>query len=211
MLLPGLDGTGDLFDALVAAAPSGVSTQVIALPHDRARTYAELAAELVLPPGELVLVAESFSGPLAVLLAARHRRVRRLVLCASFVTAPVWPGLARLPDAMLGRTPPRAAVRAALTGGDDVLAARVLASLAKVPSGIVASRVRAVLSVDVAQTFASLPQPVTLLAATRDRLVPRGALKRMRALRPEAQVVELRAPHLVLQSQPHEAWRALLG
>lgn len=211
MLLPGLDGTGDLFDALVAAAPPGVRTHGVALPIDRPRTYAELAAAIELPPGELVLVAESFSGPLAVLLAARHARVRRVVLCASFVTAPVWSGLAGLPDAMLGRTPPRAAVRAMLTGGDDALAARVLASLAKVPPAIVASRVRAVLSVDVAQTLAELPQPVTLLAATRDRLVPRRSLAVMRSLRPEAPVVEVEAPHLLLQTRPHEAWRGLVG
>ena len=60
VLLPGLDGTGDLFDVFVAHAP-----------HD------------------VECIAESFSGPIGVRLAARFpERVTRLVLCNSFVTPP---------------------------------------------------------------------------------------------------------------------------
>jgi pimeloyl-[acyl-carrier protein] methyl ester esterase len=66
VLLPGLDGTGKLFKRFIAAAPPDVSVTAIALPP-QALDYAELAdyAARSLPDGEgLVLVAESFSGPL---------------------------------------------------------------------------------------------------------------------------------------------------
>src|SRR5687768_4116314 len=94
ILLPGLDGTGDLFAPFVAAAPSGFPVQCVRLPDDSQRSYEELAEWVCarLPAEPVALIAESFSGPLAVLIADRCARVAAVVLCASFVKPP-WPGL----------------------------------------------------------------------------------------------------------------------
>lgn len=43
VLLPGLDGTGELFAPFVAAL-GAIPSQVIAYPHDRVMGYAELEA-----------------------------------------------------------------------------------------------------------------------------------------------------------------------
>jgi pimeloyl-ACP methyl ester carboxylesterase len=81
VLLPGLDGTGALFEGFMRAAPAGVSLDVVALPP-KPSGYAELAEHLSstlrLSP-DTILLAESFSGPLAITLAARHM-VAALVL-----------------------------------------------------------------------------------------------------------------------------------
>jgi pimeloyl-[acyl-carrier protein] methyl ester esterase len=66
LLLPGLDGTGKLFKRFVAAAPPHLSLTAIALPAE-ASTCDDLADSVGrnLPDGEpLVVIAESFSGPL---------------------------------------------------------------------------------------------------------------------------------------------------
>ena len=66
ILLPGLDGTAQLFKPFVAAAPAGLSIRSQPLPCERPRSYRELAEWLVerLPPDPVALIAESFSGPL---------------------------------------------------------------------------------------------------------------------------------------------------
>jgi hypothetical protein len=60
VLLPGLDGTGDLFAPFIAAAPSRCVLQQLRLPHDKVLGYFELAewVQSRLPDGDLVLVAE---------------------------------------------------------------------------------------------------------------------------------------------------------
>src|SRR4051812_29193076 len=88
ILLPGLDGTARLFDPFIYAAPNGFRLVPFALPAEPL-TYTELADKIsaVLPNGRLAIVAESYSGPLAVAIAAR-RPIAGLILCNSFVVAP---------------------------------------------------------------------------------------------------------------------------
>src|SRR5688500_16166404 len=124
ILLPGLDGTAQLFEGFVAAAPADVPVECMALPNDRPRDYAELATWVAcrITADRVVLVAESFSGPLALLVADRCARVVAVVLCASFVEPPLPRVLARLPELVWRRPPPAAVLGMFLTGGDRPLA-----------------------------------------------------------------------------------------
>ena len=75
VLLPGLDGTGRLFKDFIAALPPTLSAVAVAYPGDRCLPYADLAAivQSNLPtPEPFVLVAESFSTPLAIACAAKQ-------------------------------------------------------------------------------------------------------------------------------------------
>src|SRR5688500_4590733 len=94
ILLPGLDGTGNLFEKFAACAPSDWPLRTLQLPSERPRASLELAGSLLaqLPKASGALIAASFSGPLAILLANRCSRVRAVVLCATFVRRPL-PGL----------------------------------------------------------------------------------------------------------------------
>lgn len=210
-LLPGLDGTGALFAPFVSAAPRGSRTTVIPLPADRARSYAELADALLvnLPDEDLCLVAESFSGPLALLLATRQPRITRIVLVASFVTPP-WPRLlANVPAALFGITPPIALVAGMMTGGDTPLAEQVLASVARVPPDVIASRIVQTLRIDARAALRVFAGPLLYLRATRDRLVLAGQSETITRLAPAASIVPIDAPHLLLQTRPREAWEAI--
>jgi pimeloyl-[acyl-carrier protein] methyl ester esterase len=75
VLLPGMDGTGALLVDLAAALGTEFDVIVVSYPVDRALDYAALEriARSRLPSnGPHVLVAESFSGPIAISIAAAH-------------------------------------------------------------------------------------------------------------------------------------------
>ena len=92
LLLPGMDGTSRRFEPLLAALPATLPATAIAYPTHAPCGYDELLPLILaaIPPGPFVVVGESFSGPLAVMLAARRPPgLRGLVLCASFVQFPL--------------------------------------------------------------------------------------------------------------------------
>jgi pimeloyl-ACP methyl ester carboxylesterase len=92
VLLPGLDGTGDLFAPVVDALGPNVPTQIVRYPLSHASDYAtcEAIARAALPIDRpYVLLGESFSGPIAVSIAATAPRgLRGLILCSTFVCNP---------------------------------------------------------------------------------------------------------------------------
>jgi pimeloyl-ACP methyl ester carboxylesterase len=93
VLLPGMDGTGSLFSEFIAALPHGLEPIVVAYPIDRALDYADLvqlARESLPTDRPYLLVGESFSGPIAISLAAsRPEGLRGLVLVCSFARSPM--------------------------------------------------------------------------------------------------------------------------
>src|SRR5687768_1455482 len=93
VLLPGMDGTGLLFADFVAALGAQVETQVLRYPPDEILGYAELEARVraALPTDRpLVLLGESFSGPIAISIAATPPpNLRGLILCCTFARFPL--------------------------------------------------------------------------------------------------------------------------
>lgn len=208
ILLPGLDGTAKLFDQFLAAAPAEFRVRSLPLPNDRPRSYRELADWVLtqLPLEPFALVAESFSGPLALLVADRCPRVTAMVLCASFVRAPLPEILGRLPAFIWSRPPPAVLVRFFLTGGDRVLGDTVSNAVASVSGDVIAARIAAALSVDVTSELERFTRPLLFLRAERDRVVPARSADLIRALKPSVSFVDLPAPHLLLQARPRDAW-----
>src|SRR5688500_10831267 len=90
-MLPGLDGTGKLFQPLISALPKYLEPVVISYPQVVSLDYAALA-ELVrkqLPDDRFVLLAESFSGPIALAASAlKPEHLVAIVLCTTFVSSP---------------------------------------------------------------------------------------------------------------------------
>jgi len=73
VLLPGLDGTGDFFAPLVAALGDRIPTCIVRYPLAGATDYPTCMAiaRTALPTERpYILLGESFSGPIAVCLAA---------------------------------------------------------------------------------------------------------------------------------------------
>jgi pimeloyl-ACP methyl ester carboxylesterase len=104
------------------------------------------------------------------------------------------------------RPPPAAIVKMFLTGGDSALAEATRRAIAGVRGEIIAARISAVLRVDVTAELERLSCPVLYLQAKRDRMVGARSAMRISALKPSVTVVQVCAPHLLLQANPHEAW-----
>jgi pimeloyl-ACP methyl ester carboxylesterase len=177
--------------------------------------YAALAETLGPTLGltaDTVLLAESFSGPLAVMLAA-HYPVAALVLCNSFVVPPRPPMLQVFAlDALFRIRPPDAVIRRYFVGpaASDTLVARVQEVITSVPPAVLAARVRAVLGVDVADQLARCGAPIVYLRGRDDELVPAASLGAVKAAAANSvTTLELPGPHLLLQVAPEAAWEAL--
>jgi hypothetical protein len=89
IFLPGLDGTGLSYGPLGEKMPENARVTVVSYPPDRKLSYMELVqcAYDRLPQNKpLVLIAESFSGPIAITLARSFfLRIKGIVFCATFM------------------------------------------------------------------------------------------------------------------------------
>src|SRR3984957_19651439 len=92
VLLPGLDGTGKLFADFLKTLDLGVSANVVPYPADVPLGYDELEhlVRAALPTrGRFVLLGESFSGPLAIRIAADPPPgLSGLILCVTLASYP---------------------------------------------------------------------------------------------------------------------------
>jgi pimeloyl-ACP methyl ester carboxylesterase len=200
VLLPGMDGTGVLFRPLVDALPPELEPIVVAYPTDEPLTYGELLplVRRALPAGgDFIVLGESFSGPLALTVAAESPPgLAGVVLAGSFVANPIrslpaWAGALSRP--WLFRLLPTTLRRW------NSLGLRVRPAL----------RGREILGVDARPALQGCPVPVLYLAGRQDRIVRAHNLELIRRLRPDIQVVALDAPHLLLQTAPIAAAAAI--
>lgn len=214
LLLPGMDGTGRLFEPLLASLPPSLVPTVVAYPSDRPCGYAELLPHVVaaIPVGhEFIVLGESFSGPLALLLAAQQPPgLRGVILCASFARCPApffAPWFRGFIRPWWFRAVPRWLIRHALLGRFSTprLAQLVEDAISAVQPAVLAARVRAITEVDVSAQLRACSVPLLYLTATEDRLVSPRSLANIRRLQPRVTVVVLVRPHLLLQVAPEES------
>ncbi len=220
VFLPGMDGSGLLFQPLVDKLPHGFSPHVMAYPPKHFLDYPDLEA-YVLPKlpvdAPYVIVAESFGGPLAVRIASHQPTgLRGLVLSATFVRPPRGLlGLAAKP--LLG--PYLFRKRLLSTIGPWLLKLQglqkwqvelLIKALSHATPDILTKRLKAALSADVAARLHHCPVPVLCFSGKRDLLVPHQAGEDIKAANENVQIIELDTPHFLLQDQPDSALRLIL-
>jgi pimeloyl-ACP methyl ester carboxylesterase len=217
VLLPGMDGTGELFARFTFELGRRINVRVVRYPATEPLEYPALEeiARAAFPADEdFVMLAESFSGPIAVSLAAAHpRHLKGLVMCATFVrnprpiTAPLRMMLNHLP---LNAIPTHLSAPVLLGHfATDALMEALRHALAPVSTAVLRARLRAVLAVDVSAQLAQVKIPVLYLRALHDRVVPPAASAHVAQLCPHASFVEIDAPHFVLQAAPEESAKAV--
>lgn len=218
VLLPGMDGTGEMFAPFLAALGSQCQVTCVRYPGDVPWGYAELEA---LVRGQLpssapyVVVGESFSGPVAAALSATPPPgMVGVVLCCTFVRNPrpqlaIFRGLLGL---LPVKTTPVAAMVPVLLGKYATVALlRALAgALAQVTPDTIRARLRAVLQVDARANLAAAQVPVLYLQANQDRLVPASAATEVASCLPSTTFVSIDGPHLLLQACPVPAGQAVI-
>lgn len=210
-LLPGLHGLATLLEPLMKQL-GDVKVECIEYPTDIPQSYDSLSSWLsnnVDWTKPRVLVAESFSGPLALRAAeAFPESIQSVVLAASFCNSPTTPNLALLPlRPLLMLKPTRTAIRHFLLGpdssDDEVNSLRKI--VAAIPSRILSQRVRSILKLQ-AEDCPSIKQtPMLILQAQDDNMIPWETQNQLRMQYPHATTHWLDSPHLILQNNPAES------
>ncbi len=213
VLLPGLDGTEILFRPLIAILPPWIKPLVVTYPTKGVNDYSELlplVQAAVRDSKEFYVLGWSFSGPLALMLAAKEpNRTRGVILCASFVRCPrrvlslfrfaVVPAMVHLV---------RLAHRLQLSlsnASPSTLRQDKAATLRRVPSRVIAARVRAIITLDRKGYARESPQPVLYVAGSRDRVVPGCNVEDVVRELPSTKVATIEGPHLALYTNPEAA------
>ncbi len=213
VLLPGLHGSTALYDAFVALAPPWARCRPLPLPTLGEQGFDGLAATLESELRHLegfVLVGESFSGPIAARLAARlGQKVALLVLCNPVVEIgfELSPKLAA--SILVSPAMPVWCAAVALSGGDRSLARAALREVRLLSKETLRGRLSAVFSAAAVDFSSYLVAPLLSILGTRDRLVSQARARDVCAKVPFGTLVELDAPHLVVQTKPAEVWDAI--
>lgn len=214
ILLPGLDGGGALFEWFAGCRPHDeIHVVRYAANADwQIDDYVAHADAAVGSDLRSVVIAESFSGPIALRLQQRNASIVGVVLVASFVTCPnallkivpqtVFHSYVRsivtstsLMRAMcLGLAAPRARVEA------------VQKVVRAIPVDVLRARIRLLSDLDERDALFGVDVPLLAIAAKRDRLVSMQSDLRGR---PGLEHVVLDGPHFLLQVEPEACWRII--
>ena len=212
VLLPGLDGAGELFAPFIDALPPAFKVIPVEFPRDRLLAYPEFVGLVCSsPPASepFALVAESFSSPIAIKVAAKKlSHLKALILCAGFASSPVHQWARRLVP-LLGRPLrrvhlPSFFLRRWLVGKDapDSLMNALRNAVASVRPEVLHSRLEMTAACDARAELAQIGVPILYLQADRDRVVPPRCLEEIRRIKPETLVSRVAGPHLLLQREP---------
>lgn len=219
MLLPGLHGTDELFAPLLEQLPASLPTLRVNYPADAAmacEAYVDFVRQRLPADRSVVLLGESFSGPIAYRVAQQERStVRGVVLAASFVSEP-HPFLMRLTEYLpLGwitaTRPARFMARRRLLNADPPaeVEAMLKTVMDRADPEVMAHRLRCIRRVG--RPDETLDVPCCCIRATRDRVVPARSIREVRRAFGDVRVVDIDGPHLILQTRPRAAAEAILA
>lgn len=214
LIFPGLDGTDRLLQPFREAAPECASVNVLTLPDNPAADFSGLVRHfdhLFDDRTDCMIIGESFSGPLSVMLAKRHSRVvKHLVIVASFLTSPLPWFEPFVPWRFLFRLPIPSLAASWLIGIHQGLIPELKEAVRDQSAVTLARRIELISRIDVENEFRELTCPVTYLLPTQDRLVSSRHAGRMKELKPDMRICELEGPHLILQTRPAASWKKIM-
>jgi len=214
VLLPGLDGTGELFADFLTVLPSSLATTVVSYPTNEFLPYSELlqlVSAAVPKAGRFLVLAESFSTPLAMKYAATSpANLAAIVICAGFVRNP-FAGWSRFLKAVAKSwffrlRPPEFVLEHFLVGKNapPALIQRLRQALQLVHPEVLGSRVCEVLNCDARNDVARTTIPVMALAALHDRLLSATCQREILRVRPDIGFATVEGPHMLLQREPQK-------
>lgn len=215
VLLPGMDGTGKLFDGLIAELPE-LDVLSIPLPQQGPQDYESLCQQLTpqLPREPFVLLAESFSGGIAARLTqAEIPQLAGVIFVASFLSSPR-PWLARLaaqlPIKLLARLPCSNMVFRHFflgTEATEQLSETFRASIHSVPEKVLSTRLAVIAHATPAPLISELP--AVYIQAEHDKLVPAQQKELFLQAYPNISILSIPGPHFILQANPRAAAEAV--
>ena len=210
VLLPGMDGTGDLFLPLIQELGQ-FDKQIIPLPESGKQDYTTLSKYVSdkLPNKDFFLIAESFSGPIAAILAKENNPyLKGIIFVATFLSPPnrYLLTLAKaLPLKLFSRSLlARPCLRLLLFGkGAHSQALTLFQKTVKaLPSKIIKSRIGAIQSLSFSGKQVTLP--VAYISGSSDRLVEKEKALEFRKHFSNITIKAIDGPHFLLQTHPKQ-------
>lgn len=218
-LLPGLDGTGLLFDPLIAELPADLNPLVVRYPASSTASltcHVDAAAEAMSGGERWLVLAESFSGPVAarLILDRPGLEIGGLIFCASFLTPPRRRLLALIRhaplQALFGKSHPDWLVRALCLGSDadQQIIDRFHHALSQTGPKLLAARMRMLSALPAFGEKLAIPS--LYLRPRRDRLVTRASMRDVARRCRQLETAEIDGPHFILQTRPVPCAKAIV-
>ncbi len=217
--MPGMDGTGLSFEPVLPFLPKNAKVTIVRYPADKLLSFDETVecAAAQIPAGDPpIVIAESFSGPVAIKMIGSGRvKAKALILCATFAKSPrpvVWRVMRFLRLPMLIKPDmPRSFFRFVI--GDDKLIDNLLPLWkkvhARVPARVMQHRLKIINEIDVTAWLAKIKIPCCYLQALNDRLVPASCAEKIKKIAPFVEIKKISAPHFILQAEPQACLEAI--
>jgi len=209
VLLPGMDGTGELFEAFLNHYTSDV--QVVSLPNEGKQNYARLADEImkVLPKEEFILLAESFSGGLVEpLINKAGDRIKGVIMVVSFLTPPnklILTLSKLLPVKLFAAIPMATMAHRLLFLGDDA-SPQLIEQFTKViqglPKKLLQQRIEAISSLKLPKQ--KIDMPLVYIQAEQDKLISSEKFREIEKCFSGASLCRINGPHFLMQTKPEE-------
>jgi pimeloyl-[acyl-carrier protein] methyl ester esterase len=207
-----MDGTGELFAPLIKSIDQRINTRIVAYPTDEPLSYEALEARVraTLPDEKpFVLLGESFSGPIAISIAATPpKNLMGLILSCTFARRPL-PWLSpffNLTKHLPLEHAPHALIEHALMGkfATDALRTSLRRALASLQAQTLRMRASEAISVDYREKVSQIKTPCMYLQAGHDRVIPRRCGNEIVGANGNTKLLQIDGPHFLLQTKPHE-------
>jgi pimeloyl-ACP methyl ester carboxylesterase len=209
VLLPGLDGTGILFKPLTDILSKDIDIKVISYPTVYKVSYRGLVEFVMkqLPNEDFILVAESFSGPIAYEIALRKpKTIKSVIFTASFLENPrrhVLQLTRFLPMKLIFALPmPDFVVKHFFLGSsaDEQLINLFRQSVRKVSPSVLSYRLKAIGKLSVIQKACDVN--AIYIQASNDKLVPDSSVEIFKKMCKNLNIFRVQGTHCILQTNP---------
>jgi surfactin synthase thioesterase subunit len=208
VFLPGMDGTGKLFAPLLNQLHD-FQCHVISLPQSGAQDYATLTNHVKsqLPKSNFIIIAESFSGPIAARLSQQNIvDLKGIVFVATFLSSPnkILLSLVKyLPIKSLMKLPLADFFIKMLFLGKQVnqsLLEKFKTIVNQVPTNVLKQRMQTMQNLKFQAFTSSVPS--MYIQSNQDRLVTKSKVNEFQKCFVQIEIQNINGPHFILQAHP---------
>jgi len=218
ILLPGLDGTGTLFQPLLDALPKNIDTQTISYPPNIKLGWESLTEFVLnqLPEEEFILIAESFSGYIAYQIALQNPdKLQSIIFIASFLESPK-PFLLSLSrwlpiKLMLSIPSPSLIIKEFLLGtkASDNIVNLFRQAIKQVPAEIISFRLNEIRRIP--KNYPPCETKAIYLQASNDKLVSKSCIDKFKETFTNLNIIQIKGPHFLLQANPLDCMKVIIA
>lgn len=210
LLLPGLDGSGILFEPLAKVlAELNCDYAIEPINNHKSNHHYMAHLECHYRHEDIILVGESYSSHIATRLALKgNLTIKGIVIVAGFLTNPSWltyPAL-KLPVKMIIHPPlPKALLARALfsdKADDHRLLALFNRAITSVDPQVIKQRIRDIIKLE--HPKASSEIPCLYIKALKDKLVAKNSYRNFESIFSHCEIKEIATSHFVAQTHAQD-------